>query len=233
MSKLILLNGPIGCGKTAATDVIKDRFAPIWPVHCKDHLHELTRSLFNVPYPTYWTIYEDRTLKEQPQPEFQLMLEEYNKLARLLGKPVRVSPRKVMISIREAMIYVSEIVCKPAFGEDYFGRVRASSIDISGDDAIFIDDSAGFEEEVPPAIERLGQDNILLIRVRGRGTFDGDSRSYLPDGLCEHTVDVYNTASLDEFVNRVCSYVQGFVNRPPRLNPCNAHAVEDFRLEVQ
>lgn len=233
MSKLILLNGPIGCGKTEAVKALSDRFWPVMQAYCKDHLHSLTISLFDVSTAAYWTIYNDRTLKEQPQPEFQLCLEEYNKLAKLLGKPVRVSPSKVMISIREAMIYVSEIVCKPAFGEDYFGRVRANSLDLDKHSGIYVDDSAGFEEEVPPAIEKLGEDNILLIRVRGRGTFDGDSRSYLPDGLCKHTVDVYNTASLQEFVNRVCSYVQGFVNRPPRLNPCNAHAAEDYKHHIQ
>ncbi|WP_373088731.1 hypothetical protein [Zhongshania sp.] len=233
MSKLILLNGPIGCGKTAAVQTLVDRFSNTASAECKEHLHLLTQIFFNVEPSVYWTIYEDRSQKELPQAEFQIQLEEYNKLAKLLGKPHRVSPDKVPISIREAMIYVSELVCKPAFGEDYFGRVRASKLNLSGDDTLYIDDSAGFEDEVPPAIQALGQENILLIRVRGRGTFDGDSRNYLPDGLCDHTVDVYNTASLQEFVNRVCSYVQGFINRPPRLNPCNAHAVEDFKHHIQ
>lgn len=234
MNKIILLNGPIGCGKTVLATAIHKRF-DCEDARAKDHLHTLTMEFFNVPSSVYWTFYEDRTLKEQPQPEFTIAVEEYNRLAPIIGAKVRVSPRSVMLTIRQAMIYVSECLCKPAFGKDYFGRVRAQYVS-RGQNRLFVDDSAGFPEELPELLSSLGEDNVMLIRVRGRGTFDGDSRRYLEDGVVPYTIDIHNEGTLDYFIKRGLSAVEQFVvryDKPPKANPCNGHAVDDFRLEVQ
>lgn len=201
MKQLILLNGPGGCGKTDAVasiiDALTDRYGDMTPAieerQCKDKLHTLTMEFFNVTSSRYWTIYNTRELKERPQPEFTVTPQAYNALMRFLypgdGSKLSKTNEKKLLSIRQAMIYVSEVLCKPSFGMDYFGLARLHSI---SDNAIAIDDSTGFEEELHPAIDTLGQENLLLIRIHGRGDFANDSRNYINDGVITNTHDVYN-----------------------------------------
>jgi hypothetical protein len=116
----------------------------------------------------------------------------------------------VNLSIREAMIYVSEVICKPRFGDDFFGRARAAKLIPQ---LTYIDDSCGFVEELPPLIERVGQDNILLIRIHRDGcTFDGDSRKLISDGVITNTFDVYNNGSLEDYFKKMESIIGGFIN---------------------
>lgn len=211
MAKLILLNGPMGCGKSEVVKYLSKRF-PLVERRCKDKLFKLTMEFFCVNPQRFWETYNKRELKEAPLEDYKLEVTEYNKLAKMLGKPNLVRydlPKYVNISVREAMIYVSEILCKPAFGTDYFGIARTKEITES---EIAIDDSCGFAEELTPAIEKLGQENILLVRIHGRGSFEGDSRSYIADGVITNTVDVNNTGLEIEFKRSVLIAVGEFLN---------------------
>lgn len=201
MSKIILLNGPAGCGKNVAVDHLKTLY-PLVDRRCKDHLFTLTQQLFNISPEDFFKIYTNRNLKEIPLPEFEVSEEAANLLSIMLDKQV-----DQQLSIREAMIFVSENICKPSFGEDYFGQHRANSI---RDDELAIDDSCGFEEEIAPTIEKLGEDNVLLVRIRGRGNFDGDSRNFIPDGCVSNTVDIYNNKSEDQYLREIGEVAQGF-----------------------
>lgn len=117
--------------------------------------------------------------------------------------------RNVKLSIREAMIFVSEVMCKEKFGLDYFGVARANSVRHA---EVIVDGSTGFVEELPPLIEKLGQENILLIRVHRNGcTYDGDSRNYIPDGVIHNTIDIDNNSSLGGYFNQVEEAVQKFL----------------------
>lgn len=223
-SKLILLNGPLNCGKTEVVKaLIREYTANFYSaVHrqayafaerrCKDKLFKLTQDLFCVTPERFFSIYDNRDLKETALIEFSVNIFEYNKLARFLGKPA--IPTKgseqldIWLSVREAMIYVSEIVCKPAFGSDYFGVARAKAI---GDHEIALDDSCGFADELPPSIDKLGKENVLLIRIRGRGSFEGDSRRFIEDGVVLNTVDVYNTSTEVIFQDAVLEVVRDFL----------------------
>lgn len=200
MTKIVLLNGPIGCGKTELSNVLVDDFH-FKTKRCKDKLHELTKSFFCIESENYDEIYESRVLKEAPSPLFTITQEAYEKLCTALGggSLARVNVRGVTVelSLRLAMIYVSEVVCKPTFGSDYFGKARAADLHR---ELHVVDDSVGFVDELKPTIDLLGQENCLLIRVHGRGTFEGDSRSYIPDGVLEHTMDIDNTGSLTDFL---------------------------------
>lgn len=199
MTRLLLLNGPMGCGKTELIKRLKQQDNWV-DRRCKDKLFKLTQEFFCVDEETFFSIYENRELKEQPNDVFQISLEEYNRLADITGS-YHVSglfgkPEFVRISIREAMIYVSECLVKPAMGMDYFGVARAKSIK---DGELAADDSAGFPDELPPVIESLGQESILLIRIFGRGDFQGDSRNYIPRGVINNTVDIFNDKTEQEF----------------------------------
>ena len=96
-------------------------------------------------------------------------------------------------------------------GSGYFGVARAKAIQ---EGEIAVDSSTGFVEELPPLIERLGQENILLIRVHREGaTFEGDSRNYIPDGVITNTVDVNSVyGKLTEYLEEVERHVEEFLD---------------------
>ena len=218
MSKILLLNGPRACGKNVAVDYIKQHIEVV-DRRCKDKLFLLVQELFSVSEGRFWEIYNNRELKESPLPDFQLKPSSLLKLMQTieLDRPVTLHPGAKKptfnISIREAMIYVSEVLCKPTFGDDYFGIARANSIQ---DGEFAIDDSCGFDDEIPPTLEKLGVENVLLIRIHGRGDFEGDSRDFIKDGVVPNTIDVYNEGGEEKYLKdmlleaelfiRVCRY---------------------------
>lgn len=214
MSKLLLLSGPIGCGKTEATRYLKTHFDVV-DRKCKEYLYTLTQVFFCVSEDRFFEVYNDRALKEQPLPDFSITLREYNRLVEYLGTGKFLDTHKgcqlptyIPMSVREAMIYVSELVTKPARGPEVFGEVRARAI---LPDELSIDDSCGgWVEEVLPAVRVLGRENVMLIRVYGRGTFEGDSRKYLPSDAVDLTVDIYNTGTEQEFLDNMLGAVAPF-----------------------
>jgi hypothetical protein len=210
MSKIILLNGGKGCGKTDLTEYLKSLYPEMRDRRCKDHLHELTMKLFCVPEELYWRIYNNRSLKETANTNFMLRGEEVWRLDKVLKREPSVKfPNEMYpLSQREAMIYVSEVVCKPAFGKEYFGEARVKAM---RGDALSIDDSTGFVEELNPLIRKIGQENILLIRIKGRGDFEGDSRDFIPDGVIEDTEDVWNTKDIMSYFAYCKDIVERFL----------------------
>lgn len=222
-NKAILLNGAKFTGKDVAIQYLKDKGMPLVIREAKDSLHKLTQMLFCISEERYWEIYNNRETKEKPFEHFQVQLsqEEGKCLEGLLGysfgsidsdeySSERMSkPPYFNLSVREAMIYTSEIICKPSFGDDYFGKSRAASIQPN---EIIIDGSTGFESELPPLIKKLGQENILLLRIHRDGcTFAGDSRNFIPDGVITNTVDIQNNGSLEEYLNKVEVVVKQFI----------------------
>jgi len=213
----------MNCGKSfAVKHLINTMGLQLAERKCKDKLHELTMSFFAVHEDRYWEIYENRALKEKALPEFSVNINSYNALMESLNpgdgdKKIHTwadnSVEMVNISIREAMIYVSECICKPTFGKGYFGEARIKSM---SDNETAIDDSTGFQEELYPAIEQLGQENIILIRIHGRGEFaSNDSRNYIPDGVIENTIDIDNSVdseqALQSFLETVGEEVDSFL----------------------
>lgn len=237
-SKIILLNGVKSLGKDEAIKHLRSLGYSLVRREAKGKLHELTMAFFCIQPERYWEIYEDRVLKETPLPEFQINLTgdygDYCYLEEILGYDLQgnaLEDRKEVdklwelryknhpedaygtclnLSIREAMIYISEVVMKPRFGDNYFGVARAKAIQ---EGEIAVDSSTGFVEELPPLIERLGQENILLIRVHREGaTFEGDSRNYIPDGVITNTVDVNSVyGELTEYLEEVGEIVEEFL----------------------
>lgn len=214
--KIILFSGAKECGKDVALDHLMSYYVDLEKAECKDVLHQLTQTLFNVSEDRYWEIYNDRNLKEKPLPEFRVKLNwkdwlnledilDYNLTHSFDGTLVNtyrdLSGQCLDLSIREALIYVSEIIVKTRWGKGFFGKARASSLK---DGYIYVDGSCGFSEELPPLIGRVGQENILLLRIHRDGyTFEGDSRELIPDGVIDNTVDIYNNGTLEEYLDKV------------------------------
>jgi hypothetical protein len=227
-SKIILLNGVKSTGKDSAIHHLRSLGYPLVRREAKGKLHELTMAFFCIQPERYWEIYEDRVLKETLLEEFRISIDYMDGVALerfinsslldregVLGRDTFIDSKyryNVKLSLREAMIYISEVICKPRFGDNYFGVARAKAI-VDGETAV--DSSTGFVSELPPLIERLGQENILLIRVHREGaTFEGDSRNYIPDGVIDNTVDVQSVYGyLDEYLEHVEKIVDKFLNK--------------------
>ena len=228
MSKIILFNSPKNVGKSKAIEYLRDKGVSLISAECKEPLHNLTMTLFGVKPERYWEIYNTRELKEVPLPEFtvKLTLRETSWLENLVGdlpdhSLLQYDPKYrgsiFKLSIREAMIYVSEVIVKSRFGEDWFGQARVRKM--KGFDGycpfppIFCDDSCAFVDELHPLIKYLGQENILLLRIHRDGfTFEGDSRDYIPDGVITNTVDVYNNGTEQEYFDKIYQEVTKWLN---------------------
>lgn len=212
MSKILLLNGPRECGKNIAVDHIKKLY-DLKDRRCKDKLFKLVQEMFCVSEARFWEIYNNRELKERPLTDFKLSRHAVAALYDVVkDEKLLVTYETNAVSIRNAMIYVSECICKPAFGNDYFGVARASSI---SDCELAIDDSCGFDEEIAPTLEKLGPDNVMLVRINGRGTFENDSRAFISDNVVPNTVDIFNEGDEDKYLDSIMDLATEFYGRPP------------------
>jgi hypothetical protein len=85
---------------------------------------------------------------------------------------------------REVAIAYSERMCKPLFGEAYFGDLLALEVEsqaAQNDGLVAIVTDSGFRTEAQALARKVGPQNVLLVRVSRHGTdFAGDSRSYWP-----------------------------------------------------
>ena len=149
-TKVVLLNGPPNSGKDAGAEYLCQRYSAFTHKEFKQKLFELVWLIYDIPEHHWWSIYT-RDLKDQPQ--------------EILSG----------LSPREALIKVSEEVIKPKYGKDYFGQSAVRNLE-PGCTNVFSD--SGFVEEAQPLIDSVGQENILLIKLVGRGTFEGDNLKY-------------------------------------------------------
>jgi hypothetical protein len=177
--RVVLLNGPPGCGKDTAGKILMK--------HCLDHsvtTGKLSRRLKE-------SVHADHGYPALPHDYFENSKE--SPLPLFFGK-----------TPRQAYIYKSEKIVKPHYGNEYYGRLLLRDMLVEykkGIRVMFITDS-GFVEEVNPIVDVVGISNVLLVRIhadeRGK-TFKGDSRSYIKiPGV--QTVDVDN--------NVICAFRQ-------------------------
>lgn len=160
MAKIVILNGPPGCGKdTIAIQLVdyfnllhgkKARFSQF-----KDAVYRETQKYYGIP-DSEMDIFTDRLKKETPN--------------NLLG----------FISPRQALIHVSESVIKPVHGQAFFGKESLKFVDKHAKNFdMFIFADGGFIAEVD---ELRKHHEVLVIRLHnGNMDFKGDSRRYLTD----------------------------------------------------
>jgi hypothetical protein len=185
MTKIIILNGPPGCGK----DTLADHFQQasmdlVWHIKFAHSLKVMTHRLYNVPNPEDVTQFE--LIKDTPNYQYFYGL-----------------------SPREAYIQVSETYIKPTHGNDFFGvRLVELMKDIKLKSLVrcFVSSDGGLLEELYPVIEHCGSENILVIKIVRPGyDFKGDSRSYYNKDLLElegiKLVVLQNRGTLEDFLN--------------------------------
>lgn len=155
MTKVLLLNGPARSGKDSLARFLVRGFSGTVRIGFADHLKRLAHVLcFGPPgYDMDPNAFD--AVKEVPKLEFAGM------------------------SPRQFYIHVSERVCKPLFGEGYFGDRFVDAARASGAPLVVVPDS-GFREEAERVVEAFGKDDVLLVRLRREGcSFAGDSRDYI------------------------------------------------------
>jgi hypothetical protein len=173
---IVIFNGPPGSGKDEAASLFKEVFG-FGNLSFKYQLFKETITHFEVDKAWFMEGYDDREVKEKK--EFALK----------------------EMSRREAMIHVSEDIVKPKNGKDYFGRMVAEEIEDGKSYAIA---DGGFIEELEPIIEKLGEENIVLVQITREGhDFSTDSRRYFDGKLFKeytigHETPIEKSFVLDE-----------------------------------
>lgn len=176
--KVILLNAPPIAGKDYVSNFLWDKFY-MNQIECKDQLVKIAMAIAQMDVYEWSSLYNNRDTKELPT-------------ERLFGR-----------SPREHLIYVAEEVIKPAFGKSYFGNIIAEKIHA---DYNVVSD-IGFIEEVTPIVDKVGQENVTLIRIHREGSsFEEESRSWL-SGICDREYDVNNDGTLEELFVKVAALI--------------------------
>jgi hypothetical protein len=159
---IVIFNGPPRTGKDEAARYFKS--FGFKHLSFKYQLFKETCAFFGVSEELFMNEYDIRSAKERPE-------------VLLYG-----------MSRRDALIYVSEEVIKPALGKDIFGVYVAREIE---DGKNYCISDGGFAEELVPLINRVGADNIVLIQLTREGCdYSSDSRRYFNGRLVkEYTID--------------------------------------------
>src|SRR5690606_22164932 len=124
--KIIIFNSPPNAGKDEAVRYLVREYG-VFPFSFKNRLKQITLQIYGIDE-AVWDSWYTREGKEIPRPELD-------------GK-----------SCREAFIHVSEVIIKPNFGKDYFGRVEARRIHsiAQGKGMVAACSDGGFNEEIEP-----------------------------------------------------------------------------------
>ena len=154
MSKIIILNGPAGVGKDTIGNALAADYNCI-PTIFKRPMFEIAASILGArTFSKFITAYDDRDQKEQPQ-------------SFLGGK-----------TCREFMIWISETVVKPLFGNQQFGKLISEHIRLCDEGLRFVCTDGGFPDEVIRLVEDGHDVNLVRMFMDGK-TFAGDSRDYI------------------------------------------------------
>ena len=156
MTKVVIFNAPPDTGKDYLVDhLVSNGGGAYYKAEFKGRLKTIVMAVYG--------------LSEEEHTFFYLRENKDKKFERLGGK-----------SIRECYIEVSEDVIKPFYGKDYFGKAAVYSL-VEGGVNLFSD--GGFPQELVPLVEAVGGANVLVVRLKGVGSFVGDSRDYLSSAL--------------------------------------------------
>ncbi|EDW9075432.1 hypothetical protein AV691_004286 [Salmonella enterica subsp. enterica serovar 4,[5],12:i:-] len=113
------------------------------------------------------------------------------------------------MTCRQFMIWISEEVIKPKFGDDYFGK-RFDEIAKESDYPVICTDG-GFTDEVIALIEACHE--VKMCRLHRRGySFKNDSRDYIRLPIGWHGVNSYKEADFYLVDNRPMETVKSIID---------------------
>ena len=185
--RIILFNGPPGCGKDTAANIIHSKTIT-YRYKMAQPLKEACHKLLGLE----GTLEELEPLKELP---IKFLVKEGYAPAIDTGA---ISNENREMTLRQFYIHVSENMMKPTFGTDVFGRSAVENLRQCHPMIATVSD-AGFVGEALPIIEYFGQDRVCLIKIHRAGkSFAGDSRGYI-DLPVKYSMDIHNDGDLDTF----------------------------------
>ena len=176
MTKVVVFSGGIGSGKDYCSEYLQDYLGGgnSSIVHFKRPLYDIVAAIYGLNVSQVFARHNTRDFKEVPWTLYG-------------GK-----------SSREVFIEVSEDVIKPHYGDKFFGERALARIISLPQFPIFIFGDSGFEEELEPVSNYVGKENVILCRIRNRGSFSNDSRSFLSDKHAGTVLDYDNSGSLED-----------------------------------
>lgn len=185
--KFIFLNGPARSGKDYAAEYLSSKFENVITLKFATALYESVPRMFGLSDSVWADMYENE--KEVPSPALQGM------------------------SPRQAMIWLSEDVMKPHFGQDFFGQAMITSVNtlvkegMADESTVFVASDSGFLVEAVPVMDHFGIDRCMRIELLREGcSFQGDSRSYWHHpGLRSHPVCNLGDESFHAYLDQIIS----------------------------
>lgn len=189
--RILILNGPPGCGKDALASFLVKNVNDSKHLMFKESLYKLALDAAGLQS-HYTELFTDRQLKES-----------------IATSPFYVAGQKV--SPRQWLIHTSENLIKPNFGKSFFGD-KAASVIAASNAKLFVFSDGGFKEEVLPLID-VGHVTIIQIK-RPNCSYKGDSRNWLTPEMFPHgSVDMItldNSRDLGYFLRQGMSLIQDF-----------------------
>jgi len=181
--KILVLNGPPGCGKdTLALHIVKE-FPQAEHIKFANELKAMTHRLYNSPL-LHPNSFED--CKDAPNDIF------YG------------------LTPRQAYINVSEIYIKPIHGQRFFGEVLAREIKTKEKEgkSLFVISDGGFIQELIPLTQITYQSDINIVKIYRDGcNYKGDSRNYLNGGELynigiTNVICIVNNSTLKDYTDK-------------------------------
>lgn len=207
--QVILINGAPNSGKDTVAKIMQQLCGYGKIAAFKDQLYVDTAEYFGIDFELFKRMATDRILKET---KTRMLQHKSGKgwFTKALIFLVGIFSNKFAITPREALIFVSEKVVKPVFGDDCYGQKLLDTILGSDESHFFIPDS-GF---VPELFPLTGRDDVecLVIRLHRDGCdFSGDSRRLLTDeelnALDVKFEDIYNDGDLAALEDKILDAV--------------------------
>ena len=189
--RIILFNGPPGCGKDTAAKIINLHIPNlVYQYKMALPLKEACHKLLGLQ----GSLEDLEPLKEVP---IKFLVQDSYNLFPNQPKEKLVNANGEM-TLRQFYIHISENVMKPMFGIDIFGKLAVENLRQCHQAVATVSDT-GFVDEALPIIDYFGPDHVMLVRLHRPGkTFAGDSRGYveLPVNL---TLDIHNDTDIETF----------------------------------
>jgi len=159
--KVIILNGPPGCGKDTIANMLC-KVAPVLRGEFKWQLYLQTAMLLT------------EISDDFGGPEIsEIQVKERNE-----DRDLKEKPWIGGLSVRRWLQITSEMVVKKDKGSDFFGRAAADLW--YGKYIHHVISDGGFIEEVNAVVDKFGQENVYVVRLRRKGyTFGTDTRTYI------------------------------------------------------
>lgn len=155
--KLILFNGPPGCGKDTLANMMKGLLGLPGT-----HVFKMAGAL---------KIAGNALIGLRPDDLVDPMSMEAFK-----EEPVAVLGNGM--TYRRLVIEISEEFMKPRFGKEIFGKLALQSMPVWA--SLMLCSDSGFAEEAAPFVRELGEENVLLVQIEREGkSFANDSRSHI------------------------------------------------------